>query len=72
MLFIPRDKTVSQVTSQQYISEIRKTTVLSYDLGNNKESVEMLQRSLDLRTSILGTDHPSTYEVQIAYPFNFK
>ncbi|XP_077121758.1 tetratricopeptide repeat protein 41-like isoform X2 [Ranitomeya variabilis] len=38
--------------------------LLTDNLGNRKESVEMLQRSLDLRTSIFGTDHPLTYEVQ--------
>ncbi|XP_072002470.1 tetratricopeptide repeat protein 41-like [Engystomops pustulosus] len=39
--------------------------LLSFDnLGNKKESIEMLQRSLDLRTSIVGTDHPLTSEVQ--------
>ncbi|XP_073507635.1 tetratricopeptide repeat protein 41-like [Phyllobates terribilis] len=39
--------------------------LLNDNLGNRKESVEMLQRSLDLRTSIFGTDHPLNYEVQL-------
>ncbi|XP_056430506.1 putative tetratricopeptide repeat protein 41 isoform X2 [Hyla sarda] len=45
---------------------VKAGKLLSYDhLGNRNESVEMLQRSLDLRTSIVGTDHPLTYEVQL-------
>ncbi|KAM4036668.1 putative tetratricopeptide repeat protein 41 isoform 2-T3 [Anomaloglossus baeobatrachus] len=39
--------------------------LLNDHLGNRKESIEMLQRSLDLRTSIFGTDHPLTSEVQL-------
>ncbi|XP_075065395.1 tetratricopeptide repeat protein 41-like [Mixophyes fleayi] len=35
------------------------------DLGNNKEAVEMLQRSLNIRTSVLGLDHPLSCEVQL-------
>uniref|UniRef100_A0A8C5PAY1 Nephrocystin 3-like N-terminal domain-containing protein n=1 Tax=Leptobrachium leishanense TaxID=445787 RepID=A0A8C5PAY1_9ANUR len=34
------------------------------DFGSYKECIGMLQRSLDLRTSILGLDHPLSNEVQ--------
>ncbi|XP_069829677.1 tetratricopeptide repeat protein 41-like isoform X2 [Dendropsophus ebraccatus] len=45
---------------------VKSGKLLSCDnLGNKKKSVEMLQRSLDLRTSIVGTEHPLTYEVQL-------
>ncbi|XP_044133222.1 tetratricopeptide repeat protein 41-like [Bufo gargarizans] len=45
---------------------VKSGKLLSYDsLGSRKESVEMLKRSLDLRTSIVGIDHPLTYEVQL-------
>ncbi|XP_063783855.1 putative tetratricopeptide repeat protein 41 [Pseudophryne corroboree] len=36
------------------------------DLGNSKEAVEMLQRSLDIRTSIVGLEHPLSCEVQFS------
>ncbi|KAM3924793.1 tetratricopeptide repeat protein 41-like [Leptodactylus fuscus] len=45
---------------------LKSGKLLAYDnLGSRKESVEMLQRSLDLRTSIVGTDHPLACEVQL-------
>ncbi|KAM4748833.1 putative tetratricopeptide repeat protein 41 [Rhinophrynus dorsalis] len=34
------------------------------DFGVGKEGIKMLQRSLDLRTSIVGSDHPLSFDVQ--------